>query len=423
MITKNLNQHSSSQYQELIFQAIFDNVVDGIIVIYDNGEIFAFNHAAERIFGYLAQEVIGKNVSQLMPEPHRHRHDSFIQAYLKTGQPHVIGIGREVSGLRKDGSLFPLDLAVNEIRLADKMMFVGIIRDITERKKMEAELLLSQTRLLEKTYELSQVNQKITTINERLHSENLQMSTELDIARQLQRMILPTTLELSTIRELDIAGFMEPVEEVAGDYYDVLQDENGTVKIGIGDIMGNGLESGLLMFMVQTATRALSTTSKISDLESFINILNTTIYDNVHRMNLDKSLSLLLLDYREGKFHFSGQHQEVLVIRQNKQVERIDTTHLGFFLGLKADIRSLVAQQEVQVDPGDGIVLYTDGLTEARNEFGHLYGIERLCQIASQSWHRSASEIQKIIIDDVHYHMGTEKAHDDLTLVVIKVIG
>lgn len=421
MTVKNVNLETSKQYQDLVLKAILENVVDGIIAIYNNGEIFSFNRAAERIFGYSAQEIIGKNVSSLMPEPYCNQHDAFINHYLKTGQPHVIGIGREVLGLRKDGSLFPLDLAVNEIKLGDQIMFVGIVRDITERKKMEEEVLAYQAKLLEKTYELGQMNQKVITINQSLQAENIRMSTELDIARRLQRMILPTIAELRKIQELEIAGFMEAADEVAGDYYDVLQDENGTIKIGIGDVMGHGLESGLLMLMVQTAARVLST-SNITDLKSYLNILNATLYHNIQRLNLDKGLSLSLLNYHEGKFYFSGQHEEILVVRENKQVERIDTTNLGFFLGLKADISPLVAQQEVDVHPGDGIVLYTDGVIEAMNELGQAYGLDRLCQIISQHWHRSAVEIQQTIVEDVHYHMGTQKLYDDLTLVIIKVL-
>ena len=411
---------SSDQYQRLVLQAIFDNVIDGIIVIYDNGEIFSLNPAAERIFGYAAQEIIGKNVKQLMPEPYRSQHDFFIKRYLDTAQPCVIGIGREVVGLRKDESSFPLDLAVSEIKLGDQVMFVGITRDITDRKKMESELLHSQTKLLEKTHELNQLNRKVMVLNEELKSENLRMSTELEIARRLQHMILPTVSELNNIEELDIASFMEPAEEVGGDYYDVLKHRDG-IRIGIGDVTGHGLESGLLMLMIQTATRVLST-SQLTDLKDFINILNKTIYYNLQRMDLDKSLTLSLIDYRDGKFCLTGQHEDILVVRKNKQIERVDTTNLGFFLGLKADISSLVAQQEISVDPGDGIVLYTDGVTEAINELGERYGIERLCQVTSQNWHQPALEVQQHIVNDLRDHMGTQKRNDDLTLMIVKVL-
>ena len=114
--------------------------MDGIVTIDDRGMVDSFNPAAERQFGYRADEVVGKNVSMLMPEPYRTEHDDYLARYLITGERRIIGIGRELEGRRKDGSLFPMELAVSEAVLGDRLLFTGIIRDITERKKAEAEL-------------------------------------------------------------------------------------------------------------------------------------------------------------------------------------------------------------------------------------------------------------------------------------------
>ena len=117
--------------------AIINTVVDGIITIDASGLIESLNPAAERIFGYKAKELIGKNVSVLMPAPWSRQHDAYIQRYLKTGQARIVGIGREVQGRRKNGTVFPMDLAVSELRLGDRILFTGIVRDITERKRDE----------------------------------------------------------------------------------------------------------------------------------------------------------------------------------------------------------------------------------------------------------------------------------------------
>ncbi len=121
-------------------RAIVDTAVDGIITIDALGTVRSFNPAAEEIFGYSADEVIGCNVKMLQPEPYHSRHDEYLRNYLRTGERKIIGIGREVVGLRKDGTEFPLDLAVSEVLLDDKRLFTGIIRDITERKQTEADL-------------------------------------------------------------------------------------------------------------------------------------------------------------------------------------------------------------------------------------------------------------------------------------------
>ena len=270
-----------------------------------------------------------------------------------------------------------------------------------------------------RTAELVQANLEIVRLNEHLRADNARMGAELEVARQLQQMVLPRPEELYCLPELDIAGFMQPADEVGGDYYDVLHHD-GRLKIGIGDVTGHGLESGVLMLMVQTAVRTLLA-NNVTDPRIFLCILNRVIYENVKRMGSDKNLTLSLLDYRQGgRLTITGQHEEVLLVRQNGKVERIDTLDLGFMVGLKQDISELVRYLEVDLQPGDGIVLYTDGVTEAMNTKQELYDIKRLCQVVEENWQHAAIEIQEAVINSVRRHIGTGKPFDDITLVVVK---
>lgn len=118
-------------------RAVVDNVVDGIITIDDRGIIQTVNPAVEKIFGYNRNELIGENIKKLMPTPHREAHDRYLSNYAESGQKNIIGFGRELEGLHKDGSVFPIDLAVSEGIGSDHQMYTGIIRDITERKQVE----------------------------------------------------------------------------------------------------------------------------------------------------------------------------------------------------------------------------------------------------------------------------------------------
>ncbi|MCB9877126.1 MAG: PAS domain S-box protein [Planctomycetes bacterium] len=122
-------------------RAIVEAAVDAIVTIWADGRIESVNRAAERLFGYSAAELIGRNVNVLMPSPHRERHDGYIRRYLRTGAPRVMGTGREVIGLRKDGTSFPMDLAISEMRVGDEHMFTGIVRDISEHKRTEQALM------------------------------------------------------------------------------------------------------------------------------------------------------------------------------------------------------------------------------------------------------------------------------------------
>jgi two-component system, LuxR family, sensor kinase FixL len=120
-------------------RAVMDTVIDGLITIDADGTVRSFNPAAVKIFGYQPDEVIGRNVKMLMPEPYHSEHDGYLDNYHRTREPKIIGHGREVSARRKDGSVFPISLGVSEMRVGDRRMYVGIIRDITERKEMERE--------------------------------------------------------------------------------------------------------------------------------------------------------------------------------------------------------------------------------------------------------------------------------------------
>jgi PAS domain S-box-containing protein len=120
-------------------QAILDNATDAIITITSDGAIESFNSAAEQMFGYAARDVIDKNVKLLMPSPDAEQHDQYLQNYLQTGIAKIIGIGREVVGLRADGSTFPMELSISEVRLEDRRLFTGIVRDVTRRRQAEEQ--------------------------------------------------------------------------------------------------------------------------------------------------------------------------------------------------------------------------------------------------------------------------------------------
>ncbi|MEN9520474.1 MAG: hypothetical protein RLZZ381_3062 [Cyanobacteriota bacterium] len=280
---------------------------------------------------------------------------------------------------------------------------------------------LEQKRLrdLESIYmrQLAQANQKISQFNNCLQVENTRLSSELEVTQRLQQMLLPKEKELHQIEALEIAGFSEAAAEIGGDYYDVVQHQ-GRIIIGIGDVSGHGLESGVLMLMVQTAIRTLIENNE-TDPKRLFEVLNRTIYKNVQRLNSDKNISLSLVDYYEGVLSISGQHEEILLVRQG-EIERIDTVDLGFPLGLAESIEDFVFETKIPLAKSEVAVLYTDGITEAENSQGSHYGLEQLCAVVQQNWQRSAQDIRQAVIQDLRSHIGTEQVYDDITLVILK---
>ena len=139
-LTARVGLEEQLRASEARWRAIIDSAVDGIIVIDAQGRVEAFNPAAERLFGYAEAEVCGRNVDMLMPSPYREEHDHYLSRYLATGKAKIIGIGREVTGLRKDGTTFPLHLSVGQITIEGEPRFTGIVHDLTARVQIEARL-------------------------------------------------------------------------------------------------------------------------------------------------------------------------------------------------------------------------------------------------------------------------------------------
>src|SRR5262245_2448214 len=165
---QNCLQANTSAVSEARMHALLEAMVDGVISIDECGLIQTINPAAERMFRHGVDELVGRNVSVLMPAPYRDEHDGYIAEYLATGVKKIIGIGREVVGLRKDGTVFPMDLSVAEARVGGERLFVAVLRDISARKRAEQELAESHGILEKAVAELEAKNEEIHTMTQQL---------------------------------------------------------------------------------------------------------------------------------------------------------------------------------------------------------------------------------------------------------------
>ncbi len=185
-------------------QSILDTVPEAMIVIDERGSIQSFSSAAERLFGLSAAEAIGQNVRTLMPSPYREGHDGYLQRYMNTGERRIIGIGRVVVGQRKDGSTFPMELAVGEMKSGDRRFFTGFIRDLTERQMTEARLQELQSELVHIS-RLTAMGEMASTL---AHELNQPLSAITNYLRGTRRLLEGNSDENSaTMRDaMDKAG-------------------------------------------------------------------------------------------------------------------------------------------------------------------------------------------------------------------------
>lgn len=198
-----------------LLNAIIQNAIDGIITITKKGIVELINPSACRLFDYLPEEVIGKNISMLMQSPDKERHDTYLERYQQTGVPHVIGIGREVSGLKKGGSVFPFRLTVSEVQLADRIIFIGFIYDLTLQKEAEGQLKSYAMRLeeqvKERTWSLNSIVQQLRQAKEEV-SLSLEKEKELG---QLKSTIQSSALLIDKyILALDTAKVQKHVGKI-----------------------------------------------------------------------------------------------------------------------------------------------------------------------------------------------------------------
>ncbi len=210
-ITEKKSAYKSLEDREAKLTALFDGVIDAIVTADSKGKILTVNPAAEKIFGYGPGELEGQNVRILVPPELRPNHDSFIRRYLETRIPKVIGIGREIEAVRKDGSRFPIELSINEIRTHDAVMFTAIVRDISKRKEQEKRLkeLNEQLEQLvdERTADLTQKTEELTleVLERKKAEEEIRQNRELllSLLNGIQAAFLIIDVESRAIAELN----------------------------------------------------------------------------------------------------------------------------------------------------------------------------------------------------------------------------
>jgi phosphoserine phosphatase RsbU/P len=252
----------------------------------------------------------------------------------------------------------------------------------------------------------------------RERAERARLEHEIELAARIQTSILPRDRRVS---RLALSATMVPATEVGGDYFDILPFERGC-WLGIGDVAGHGLHAGLVMLMIQSIVSAITRDRPGASPAQVWTALNTVLCDNVRaRLERDEHATLTLIRYEDsGRMVYAGAHEDIVIYRaQQRRCERLETR--GVWAGVSNDIAAgTTADQECRLEPGDIVLLHTDGITEATNTTREMFGIERLCRALERAADRDVDAIRDRVMDEVRGFMAAQV--DDLTLVVLRYL-
>jgi len=376
-------------------RSVIETASDGIIVIDDGGAVLTFSPAAERIFGYPANEVIGRNVKMLMPEAVAKDHDGFIRHFHDTGEKRIVGSNREVTGLRNDGTVFPMDLAVGEATLGEVQIFTGLVRDITERKEAERRLSDAYTVISDSITYASRIQQAVMTGEE---------------------MLRATTSDCLVI--------WQPRDVVGGDIYWCHPWGQGVLVIA-ADCTGHGVPGA---FMTLIATGALD--RAIGEVEpggvgqlvrQMHLVVQFTLNQHGGAGQSDDGLDLgaCFIDFDHSRLVFSGARLPLLIV-ENGEITEVKATRSGIgYRGIPAT--QTFDEQIIPVTGTQTFYMASDGMIDQiGGEKRRGYGKKRFKQVLLDVEHLPLNEQRSQILERFSNYQGDEPRRDDVTVIGFK---
>jgi sigma-B regulation protein RsbU (phosphoserine phosphatase) len=239
---------------------------------------------------------------------------------------------------------------------------------------------------------------------------------EMELAKQIQTALLPKVDRVPGYR---VAARMLPTAEVGGDYYDILQTAAGETWLAVGDVSGHGVASGLIMMMTQTSIFATIDRTTGYMPSRVLELVNSIIKQNISRLGTDRYMTICVARLDQARMTFAGKHQDILIWRKaTGAVEEVPTT--GTWLGIVEDLAGKLTDSHVDIDEGDAVLMFTDGITEAMSGSGEMFGQDRLRTALARHGALEAEQIVLGILAEVNAFQAEQS--DDLTLLVLKRI-
>ncbi|CAK0780549.1 two-component system, HptB-dependent secretion and biofilm response regulator [Gammaproteobacteria bacterium] len=375
----------AQQEVEQLFRSVFDTAVDAIIIINSEGIIQSLNHATTQMFGYSKEELVGRTVNRLMPEPWSSEHDHYLQNYLQTGRAQIIGIGREVTARHRNGQLFPARLAVSQLPIGSgkKILFTGILHDVSQRVRIENQL----------------------------RQQNDRMEEERQIIQDiLRRMHRAAPYEGAGLRLLE-----KPVEETSGDLLLSSSRPNGSKHIFLGDFTGHGLSAALVGPLVTDIFYTM--TKKGFAPDQILSEINRQLHNKLPASLFLAGCFLELDPVHQRLLVWNGAFPEVKIMRQGAIFARIPshTLPLGILTPTQFDPNGIT----LDLKKDDHVIVFTDGIIETRSPTEEMFGDARLEKLLEEilTEDRTLEEI----ISRLTTFRGDMPQEDDITLAVLSL--
>ncbi len=238
--------------------------------------------------------------------------------------------------------------------------------------------------------------------------------SEMELAKRIQTALLP---DKQKVEGFDIAATMLPAKEVGGDYYDVIETPKGDKWVTIGDVSGHGVDSGLIMMMAQTSILSKVNNNGNCSPTELLSHINVVIRENISRLGSDHYMTMMVLRLNSSGITIAGKHQDLIIYRS--ALNRVETVTIpGTWLGIADDIKNELKDYDIEINKGDIVLLFTDGITEATNANGEMFGQKKLVQVLHKYADLPVRKLRNKIIAKVKAYQ--EEQVDDMTLVVIK---
>ncbi len=371
------------------FRQAVESAPNAIVMVNESGMIEMVNSQTETSFGYLRAELVGQPVEMLVPERFRSAHIGFRQAYLAAPVSRPMGIGRDLYGLRKDGTEFPVEIGLSLIDSEEEILVMSTIVEITARKAAEQKIRQAQ------------VNLAIA-------------QSEIKIAQRIQASLSPSAPIKS--EHFEVTGYCLPADQVGGDYFDYFYRNEDHLDMIIADVSGHSI--GPALFMVETRSAIRTQANGLGTPSETLTILNNFLFEDLDKADYFITLFYLQYDitFQQLSFANAGHPPPLLLRPSQSECRQLDAE--GLILGVNKNV--VFEEKTTTLFQGDLILLYTDGLTEAENANGEFFGIERVSDIFIQHSQQAPQEIIDALLEQLKHFCQSESFNDDITLMIFK---